>query len=236
MRVSRNILEDLFRSGEGLFGVHHPILFLGKSDVTQEGVAYAKWFQAGKELQIAGIEGLPEIIEEQATKQTRQDGNGQEEIGPAGNPSRAIRGNAATWNDAMQMRMANKSLAPGMEHREESNLCAQMLGVSRNGAQRLGGGSEQNVVDDLLVLQGNGGNRLRKREDHMKIPGVEKLGLPVFQPLGASQRLAFWAVAISTAVVTDALVVTAIAALDMATKCRRSAQFDRAHDATLCST
>ena len=135
----------------------------------------------------------------------------------------------------MQMRMANKSLAPGMEHREESNLCAQMLGVSRNGAQRLGGGSEQNVVDDLLVLQGNGGNRLRKSEDHMKILGVEKLGLPVFQPLGASQRLAFWAVAISTAVVTDALVVTAIAALDMATKCRRSAQFDRTHDAPLCS-
>jgi len=47
--------------------------------------------------------------------------------------------------------------------------------------------------------------------------------------------LAFWAVAISTAVVTDALVVTAIAALDMTTKCRRSAQFDRAHDATLRS-
>jgi len=56
----------------------------------------------------------------------------------------------------------------------------------------------------------------------------------VFQPLSASQRLAFWAVAITAAVVTDALVVTAIAALDMATKCRRSAQFDRTHDAMLC--
>src|SRR5262249_49154384 len=135
----------------------------------------------------------------------------------------------------MQMRMATESLAPGMEHGEESDLGAQVLGVSCNGAQRLGGGSEQNVVDDLLVLQGNGGNRLRKSEDHMKILGVEKLRSPVFQPLGASQRLAFWAVAISTAVVTDALVVTAIAALDMATKCRRSAQFDRTHDAPLCS-
>jgi len=68
----------------------------------------------------------------------------------------------------------------------------------------------------------------------VKILGVEKLGLAVFQPLGASQRLAFWAVAVSTTVVADALVVTAIAALDMATKYRRSAQFDRAHDATLC--
>jgi len=41
--------------------------------------------------------------------------------------------------------------------------------------------------------------------------------------------LAFWAVAISTTVEPDALVVTAIAVLDMTTKCRRSAQFDRTH-------
>jgi len=121
-----------------------------------------------------------------------------------------------------------------MEHREESDLGAQMLGVSRNGAQRLGGSPEQNIVDRLLVLQGNDGDGLRYGEDHVKILSVEKLGSTVFQPLSASQRLAFWAVAITAAVVTDALVVTAIAALDMATKCRRSAQFDRTHDAPLC--
>jgi len=74
-----------------------------------------------------------------------------------------------------------------VEHCEESDLCAQMLGVSRYGAQRLGGGSEQNVVDGLLVLQGNGGDGLRYGEDHVKILSVEKLGTTVFQPLGASQ-------------------------------------------------
>src|ERR1700752_1467604 len=110
-----------------------------------------------------------------------------------------------------------------------------MLGVSRNGTQGLGGSPEQNVVDALLVLQGNGGDGLRYGEDDVKILGVEKFGLTVFQPLGTGQRLTFWAVAISTAVVTDALVVTAIALFDMTTKCRCSAQLDRAHDATLCS-
>ena len=80
MCISRDILKDLFGSGEGLFRVHHPILFAGKSDVTQEGVAYVKWLHVGKELQIAGIEGLPEIIKEQSPKETRQNGNGQEEI------------------------------------------------------------------------------------------------------------------------------------------------------------
>ena len=234
VRVSCDILEDFFRPGEGSLRVDHPVLFLDGSKVTQEGAACPKWFQEGKELQVAGIEGLLEIIEEQSTKQTGQHGNGQEEIRPAGNPPRAIRGNAATRNHAMQMRMVKKRLAPGMEHREESDLRAQMLGVGRNGAQRLGGSPEQNVVDALLVLQGNGGDGLRYGEDHMKVLGVEKLGSTVFQPLGASQRLAFWAVAVPAAVVADALMVTAIAALNMTTECRSSTQLNRAYDATLC--
>jgi hypothetical protein len=41
-------------------------------------------------------------------------------------------------------------------------------------------------------------------------------------------------VAVTAAVVEDALVVTAIAALDVTTKCCGSTQFDRAHDAPLC--
>ena len=61
----------------------------------------------------------------------------------------------------MQMGMVEKSLSPGMEHREESDLRAQMLGVGRNGAQRLADGPEQNVVDDVLILQSNGCDWLR---------------------------------------------------------------------------
>jgi hypothetical protein len=134
----------------------------------------------------------------------------------------------------MQMWMITKSLAPGVKHRKEADLGAQVLGVSRDGAQGLGRSPEQNVIDDLLVLQGNGGDGLRHGEDDMKILSVEKLGSTVFQPLGARQRLALWAVAITTTVVANPLVVTAIAAFDMTTKRRSSTQFDRAHDATLC--
>jgi hypothetical protein len=75
----------------------------------------------------------------------------------------------------MQMRMVKKSQTPSIKHREESDLRAQMLGVSCDGAQRLAGGPEQNAVNDLLVLKGNSCNGLRYGEDHMKILGVEKL-------------------------------------------------------------
>ena len=105
VRVSCDILEDVFRSGEGFLRVDHPVLFSDGSKVTQEGISHPKWVQGGKELQVAGIEGLLEMFEEQSTKQTRQHGDGQEEIRPAGNPPRTIRGNAANRNHAMQMRM-----------------------------------------------------------------------------------------------------------------------------------
>ena len=84
-----------------------------------------------------------------------------------------------------------------MEHGKESDLGAQMLGVSRDGAQRLSGSPEQNVVDNLLVLQGNDGNGLWYGEDDVKILSVEELGSTVLEPLGPSQRLTLWAVAIA---------------------------------------
>jgi hypothetical protein len=42
----------------------------------------------------------------------------------------------------MQMRVMTESLAPGMEHRKESDLGAKMLRVSGDSAQRLTGSPE----------------------------------------------------------------------------------------------
>ena len=58
----------------------------------------------------------------------------------------------------MQMRVMDEGLAPGMQHRDHADLGAEMLGVSGDGAQRLGRRLEQDVVGDGLVLQGDGGD------------------------------------------------------------------------------
>jgi hypothetical protein len=91
MGVPCDVLEDLLRSGERWLGVDLPIYFSGGSDVAQEGVSRAKWLQGGKELQLSGIEGLLQIIEEQSTEQKPQHRNGKDVIRPAGNPPRAVR-------------------------------------------------------------------------------------------------------------------------------------------------
>src|SRR5208282_1137003 len=72
------------------------------------------------------------------------------------------------------MRMMEQVLAPSMQHAQEADLGAQMGRVSGDGAERLGRGAEQDIVDDTLVLEGDDRDLLRHREDNMEILGVEE--------------------------------------------------------------
>ena len=83
----------------------------------------------------------------------------------------------------MQVRMMEQVLAPSMQHAQEADLGAQMGRVSSDGAESLGRGAEQDIVDEALVLEGEGRDLLRHREDNMEILGVEEFRLAVSEPL-----------------------------------------------------
>ena len=51
------------------------------------------------------------------------------------------------------MGMVLQGLAPGMENGGHPKLCAQMLGIGRDGGKRLGRRAEQDRIDDRLVLE-----------------------------------------------------------------------------------
>ena len=103
-----------------------------------------------------------------------------------------------------------------MEHGEEANLGAEVLGIGGNGAQGIGGGTEQNAVDHFFVLIGDRGNLFRHRKDHMEVLGVEKFGAAVLEPFGAGQRLAFWTMPIRARVIRVALMAAPVALFEMA--------------------
>ena len=88
-----------------------------------------------------------------------------------------------------------------MEHGEEADFGAEVLGIGADGAQGISGGTEQNAINRLLVLVGDRSNLFRQRKDHMEILGVEKFGAAILNPFRAGQRLTFWAVPIGTRVV-----------------------------------
>jgi len=77
---------------------------------------------------------------------------------------------AAARYDDMGVRMVGQCRSPGVQHGGKPNAGAEVLGVCRNGDQGLGGGLEQQVIDDRLVLIGDVGDRSRQGEDNME-PG-----------------------------------------------------------------
>ena len=176
-----------------------------------------------KKPRIAGFEGSPQLVEEQPAEEPREHADRQEEAGPAGDPSRAIERQSAARHDAMDVRMMVQVLAPGVEHGEEADLGAEMLGIGGDGAQRLGCRPEQDGVDRLLVLEGDLGDRGRQREHDVEVRHRQQLGLPRRQPVGAGQALALRAMPVAARVVGERIEPAVGAALDMAAERRRPA-------------
>jgi len=81
----------------------------------------------------------------------------------------------------------------------EADLGAEVLGIAGNPLERLGRCLEQNAIDHRLVLVGNGGDRLRQREDHMEILDRQQISLPCFQPSACGRGLAGRAMSIPAA-------------------------------------
>jgi hypothetical protein len=68
---------------------------------------------------------------------------------------------------------------------------AQMLGVRRDRHHRLGGGAEQQIVEDRLVLPGDVGDLGRQREDDVEIADRQQVSLSRRARL-ARRRLGIW--------------------------------------------
>jgi hypothetical protein len=55
------------------------------------------------------------------------------------------------------MRMQEQILSPSMQDRQEADIGTQVFGVAGHRQQRFRGGTEQQIVDELLVLPGDAG-------------------------------------------------------------------------------
>jgi len=109
----------------------------------------------------------------------------------------------------MDMRMMLQLLAPSVEDTEEADLGAQVPVMASDFEQRLGAGPEQEIVDDLLVLQGQRGEPPRKGEDDMDVGGRQKFAAARPKPLIASGGLTLGTVPISARVVRDGAIPAA---------------------------
>src|SRR5450756_2243063 len=139
---------------------------------------------------------LGKSFQKETAEESAEDLDGQQEFTAACDPSVMVRGQTAGGDDAMQVGMEVKVLPPGVEHVEEPGFHSQTLGAAGNGEQGIGDSAEENVVDDLLVVEGDGGDGRGEREEHVKVCGGQQLCGALLEPLGTCSALALGAMAV----------------------------------------
>src|SRR6266849_2518825 len=87
-----------------------------------------------------------------AAKNLSEDRDGKKEASARGNPSRVIGRQSAGGHHTMGMRVMLEFLIPGVEHTEEADLGAEMLGIASDLEEGFGTGLQQQMVQDFLVL------------------------------------------------------------------------------------
>jgi len=124
--------------------------------------------RAGEE-QLALVESSFQSGDELAAKDATEYAHREEE-GIAGmDPAGVIGRKTSGRNQTMQMRMEQQVLPPTVQHGKEADLCAEMIRIGGNLEQSLGGSVEQQVIEDLLVDQGQMREMMRHREDDVGI-------------------------------------------------------------------
>ena len=108
-----------------------------------------------------------------------------------------------------------------------------MLWVGGYGEHGLRRRLEEEVVDDRLVAEGDGGDLGRQREDDVEAADRKKVRLALGQPGTRRRALALGAVPIAAAVVGDANEATFVTSVDVAAESCGATGLDRRHDLEL---
>jgi len=113
-----------------------------------------------------------------------------------------------------------------MEHREETDLGSEMLGVEGNLQKSLGTGPEQQIVEELLVLQQEWRELVGQGKDHVEVVDGEQFFLASREPTLTGCHLTLWAMAIPTGVENDGTMATTGTQMAMSTQNRGPAVRD----------
>src|SRR6266853_4696026 len=124
------------------------------------------------------------------------------------------------------MGMMLQFLVPGMQDAEESDLSAEILGVSGDLDQRLGAAAEQQTIYHFLVLQGQWRQFVWESENDMGVVRGQQFGAARLKPAVARVTLTPRAMPVPARIIRDGLMTAPRTLVDMATQRRRAAAQD----------
>jgi hypothetical protein len=141
------VLEDVLRGLDGLFGVDHPLLVVQGGEEPLPRSRLGERLTAPRPGQVALPRELRQAREIQPPEPPREDPDGQEEVGATRHPPRAISRAPPGRQDTMEMGVMGALLAPGVEHRETAELRPEMLRVPGDVLEGLGDRAKEQAIE-----------------------------------------------------------------------------------------
>ena len=191
MCISTQVRENLFRAGEGLFGIDDPLLLPG---LGRQGGVVAWQGEVGGLLLDTGEVSLLHLF--------CQGIDLKQEVVSARYPPTAIEGEHPGWNEAMDMKMIDQGLAPGMENGQQARLAFKApFRIGGKGQDRVPYRRKQKSQQLFFVGEDDRVESMGDGEHHMEIAARQEFRPSFFQPLFFGHDLAFWAVSVPAGVV-----------------------------------
>jgi len=157
MGVTAQLAEYMLRPSERWFRIDHPVLSEQWSQPGSKGFRLSEELQVSMKVEPAVVNGALERRDELAAKDSAEHLDRKKESVAWLDPTRAIGRESNCRHHAMHMRVKFEFLTPGVQHAEEADLRAKMFGIAGHFAQCFCTGSEQEIVDDLLILKSQWG-------------------------------------------------------------------------------
>ena len=133
--------------------------------------------------------------------------------------------------------MEPEFLAPGVKDGGEAGLCGKALPTRSQFDAPLGGGLEQEVIQELAVSKDQWVEFVRQGDDHMEVGGGQELLGAFEEPAHLLEALTLGAVTVTTRVEAETFVsATVPTGLQMASEAGRSAMEDVTDDLSLLRT
>ncbi len=168
-----------------------------------ESLRFGERLQLPEEAELALCERTFQGRSKLASKDAPEHSDREEEGVARADPAPMIEGESARRCDTMDMRMVFHFLIPGVQHAEEADFGAEMLGITSDFDQCLSADTEQQTVDNLLVLECKGCQETGQGEHDVSVARREKFCLARLDPVLPGIGLALGAVPIAARVVRD---------------------------------
>jgi hypothetical protein len=136
--IAAEISEDVLGAAKGRLGIDDQVL---GAELVLEAAPRQRMGEFGRgacEVELAPTICLVQRVEKQTAEELAEHLHGYEIVRPCRDPVHAVRGEPAAGDDAVQVRMEQQVLSPGVQDGREADLRAQVIGILRDRQQRAG--------------------------------------------------------------------------------------------------